>query len=617
MKKIVSIALALLLIVTMIPMAVFADSSKATDIVDVNGKSTITLGGVEYKVITTAAEVTDPAGNYYLANDLTLTAPLLEGSGFTGKFNGGGKVITLNGSNTVFATTVGGAGCLVANFTIKGNDVTLSQYDGVLSPDCTHGGTFYNITNEVNVISDDSQGYMYIGGLVGAVSNAATADVTFEKCVNKGNIKSTKAVAGGIMAGIESNANEITIKFIDCANFGTVSGGHYAGGIMGANSNGKVKLISFEGCSNNAKVSGAAATGGILAGSANGTAASANYKIVNCTNDGEIAGTDVAAGGIMGGSYKTGGANTIVIENCVNTAKVATTGNFGAGGMIGYFNAPVGNAEMTIKNCANYGDVSSKNGFVGGIFGAGYKSGNNVLNVTIENCVNTGDVSVTDGAQHYLAGGIVGGTTNSHKAVFTVKSCVNFGDVDGKGQKYTGGIIGGSFNGGEAEGLAGPQIVVTNCYNAGVVKNENADGCFVSEIANIEIKETFNGKLTVSNSYSTGTGTLCYVSEFAAKDIADTVGTTTLAKVVEAANKVLDNDGTYYVKDGAVLVCEKHEYKDGACKTCGAKDPNYVAPDPKPEDPKPAPTSDITVYALAIALVSLAGVVVAKKKIRE
>ena len=69
MKKIVSIALVLLLIVTMIPMAAFASESKATDIVDVTGKTTVTLGGVEYKVIKTAAEITDPAGNYYLPSE--------------------------------------------------------------------------------------------------------------------------------------------------------------------------------------------------------------------------------------------------------------------------------------------------------------------------------------------------------------------------------------------------------------------------------------------------------------------------------------------------------------------------------------------------------------------
>ena len=537
MKKIVSIALVVFMIVTMIPMAVFADSSKATDIVDVSGKAAgdkITLGGVEYTLVDSADDVTDNKGNYYLIKDLTLTEPLLETLGdgnnsttsdpstFEGKFNGGGHTITLDGAAAVFSKWLGGEGCLVANFTVVTKDNAVlapAKWGSPIGRYAVKGGTFYNITNNVNIETASAN----VGGLIGGVSGAV-APVEVINCVNNGTVK-----AGGSNAGLVGYINK------------------------------------------------------------------------NCT---------------------------VSVKNSVNNAKIVSTANFGAGGIVGY----IGACSLSVTDTVNYGDVETKAAYAGGILGGAHKPEYTALVLNFKNCVNFGNVSTT-GASTYMVGGISGGSTYAYNVDITFDSCVNFGNVTTQGNRVASMMVINSTGKrptpyGDSDKCA---ITVKNCYNAGTLTTtDKTPVAFVELVAftgNTKLDGTnsvpadFEGTLNLSNCYTSvemeKTVEVSGSTKFTSTVDANTVKTTTLAKVVEAANKTGALDETLYVKDGAVASCDAHEFKDGACKTCGAKDPNYVAPDPKPEDPKPAPTSDITVYALAIALVSLAGVVVAKKKIRE
>ena len=542
MKKIVSIALVLLLIVSMLPMAVFASESKATDIVDTTGKAAgdkITLGGVEYTLIDSADDVVAADGNYYLLNDITLTTYFLadkdngnngaaDESSFVGKFNGGGHTITLDGAKSVFGKWFGGEGFVVANLTLATKDNAVfapAKWGSPLGFYACKGGLFYNVTNNINIETTQAN----VGGLVGGISGA-TAPAEFVNCVNNGTIK-----AGGSNAGIVGYVNK---------------------------------------------------------------------------------------------------NSTVSLQNCVNNANITSTANFGAGGLVGY----IGACSLSVTDSVNYGDVVTKLAYAGGILGGAHKPEYSALTLYFKNCINFGDISTT-ASSTYMIGGISGGSTYTYNDEFTFDSCINFGDLTTQGNRVAGMMAVNST--GKRPTPYGDNdkcvITVKNCYNAGTFTTTDKTPVALIELVvftgNTKLDGTnsvpadFEGTLNVSNSYTSVemekivdvTGS----TKFTSTVDAETVGTTTLDKVVAAANAMGILEETLYVKDGAVASCTEHNYTEGVCGICGAEDPNYVPPqpeDPKPEDPKPedpAPTSDITVYALAIALVSLAGVVVAKKKIRE
>jgi len=225
--------------------------------------------------------------------------------------------------------------------------------------------------------------------------------------------------------------------------------------------------------------------------------------------------------------------------------------------------------------------------------------------------------NVTAESSNYGVGGIFGGNSKTHNYEATLAMCVNFGTISTAG-KYASGIYGGCTASGQEESIY-PVITLSNCYNAGAVENATDKK---SAFLNVAYAAAVPATILVEKCYTAVAVDYCNIDEAAGAAIASSVGACEVASIIEAVNATTDMI-EIYVKDGEVLVCDAHDYKDGVCKNCGAEDPNYVPPqpeDPKPEDPKPedpAPTSDITVYALAIALVSLAGVVVAKKKIRE
>ncbi|MBQ9069646.1 MAG: hypothetical protein IJ131_11450, partial [Eggerthellaceae bacterium] len=103
---------------------------------------------------------------------------------------------------------------------------------------------------------------------------------------------------------------------------------------------------------------------------------------------------------------------------------------------------------------------------VGGIVGSTASSGT----ATIYNCGNHATVTATQANSSYstnysMAGGIVGGTYGT----VNVTACYNKGAINGK-TEGVGGIVGGVRSSSESDRYA---TVITSCYNAGTVTNEN------------------------------------------------------------------------------------------------------------------------------------------------
>lgn len=186
----------------------------------------------------------EPGGNYQLTADITVTAPYAnEFTDFSGTFDGNGHTVTL--------------------------DITASTaYVGLFSK--LAGGAVVK-----NVITAGS-----ISGKVnnvGGIAGTADGNVTIENCKNTASIKGGKG-AGGILGYSEPGSGFVTIS--SCANMGSVSGTR--------------KQV------------------GGIAGNVVGT-----HIIRNCYNQGDI--SDGA--GILGR-----GTKGVLVENCYTVGSVETNG---------------------------------------------------------------------------------------------------------------------------------------------------------------------------------------------------------------------------------------------------------------------------------------------------
>lgn len=208
----------------------------------------------------------EPGGNYQLTADITVTAPYAYD--FSGTFDGDGHTVTLNiTANTnyvgLFSKLAGGA--VVKNVITAGS-----------------------ISGKVN----------NVGGIAG-FANTYSGDVTIENCKNTAAITGNNEV-GGILGYCSGSAHSVTVT--DCANTGTISGTRKLGGICGNLENA--------------------------------------HFIKNCYNSGTVTGSTI--GGILGR-----GAKGVSIENCYNVGNIIYSGTNGSAIVgTGYAKKPV-----EVKNC--------------------------------------------------------------------------------------------------------------------------------------------------------------------------------------------------------------------------------------------------------------------------
>ncbi len=451
----------------------------------------------------------DPAGTYYLANDITVTEPYVHD--FTGIFDGNGKTVTisvpmfvnfggkikdltLEGSVTSLAAdaelpdlaTNGARGALAAR-SICGTDVVFENIVnnasvaaiGSLSSDDCAGGLVGKIENDVatvkfiNCVNNAAiTGINQLGGIVGFAKKAVS--LTFENCVNNGEVKENadSAYSGGIMCRSDC---ELT-TFIGCVNNGKISSGKdQTGGIFAYASKGS---YVFENCINNGEIAPAKGKAAGIAGNVNSNDADGTkgYTITinNCVNYGKITGgTGGYGGGIVGAMQKT---HNGTITNCVNYGEVIA--DHDAGGIVAHTTQVI----LNISYCENFGNVTALSGqysggiggFIWGIKTETISAANGQYSNIIEYCINHGDVTGDT-----KTGGIAGciGTTDA-RGIALVNKCINLGDVTLKAtlaeedlaKNSVGGIVGYCL------GTADIYPVITNCVTTGDIKAENVGG---------------------------------------------------------------------------------------------------------------------------------------------
>ena len=279
--------------------------------------------------------------------------------------------------------------------------------------------SFIDCVNNANITSGQIQ--MSVGGIVGITR--LDSQVLFDGCVNNGRITSTRGSHSGT-AGICGIANGThsplaCVRFVDCANLGTVrddgekgvSSGNNVGGILGRGYG--IARADFERCFNagalKSAIGGWSSVGGII-------------------------------GGIMTYGFSWSGTHggSVNISDCVNLGKIEN-GNFNGGIIGGALQFNTDDCMVSVLRSANYGDVSGEN--AGGIIGhCGESAFNGLL---VKNCYNGGDI---DGSNN--SAGIVASVDTEHGggeyAITkdlgrTVEGCINVGGA--KSPEQFSGII--------------------------------------------------------------------------------------------------------------------------------------------------------------------------------
>ncbi|GHU75892.1 hypothetical protein AGMMS49992_20670 [Clostridia bacterium] len=282
------------------------------------------------------------------------------------------------------------------------------------------------------------------GNRTGWYDTAFFASVTFENISLHMTLSPTEHFFGGYVCLGENNV------FVNCDAEGSIVNDSVDIGYISPFIGDSWGTLYMNHCTNNCKVSlpSCRYIGGLV-----GSIGGDTNTIVSCVNNGSIRGFN-QLGGIASGIY----CDNLYMENCVNKGDIDAVYVEG-GGIAGFIWCEI---NCIVKNCYNSGTITTQttsitDGWVGlgGIVGS-IEMG--APNAGVYSCVNYGDV-VGRGVLKRL-GGIVGSLW-----VGEVMDCVNYGSVRNGGM--IGGIVGCATSG-VYQGSINPSLI-KRCVNKGNV----------------------------------------------------------------------------------------------------------------------------------------------------
>lgn len=248
-KRVISLLLALVLAVSLLPTAAWAAETGP------KGKGTAD----DPYLIEDAedlAKVTG-SGHYALANDIDLTDTKYAGKSITPALS------------DAFSGTFDGN-----RHTISGLCINTKSKNGVGLFGTVNGASIQNLKVEGSVTGTNSG---FVGGIVGKTQG----NVTITNCSFTGSVSATKSGSSNGAGGIVGRVNAGTLKVENCANHATVTAEKAsAAGIIGYGGSNKVTITN---CYNDGAISGQWYPSGICAQNTKGTS-----KIQECFNSGSI-----------------------------------------------------------------------------------------------------------------------------------------------------------------------------------------------------------------------------------------------------------------------------------------------------------------------------------------
>ena len=319
-RSILSVLLAVLLLVTSIPLTpAFADGGAVSlQSVSGEGRALKPVNG-EYQI--------------YTADDLKEFAAIVNGTaeGIAQNTSANAKLMNDIDLSSVCGENIDGG---PVSWTPIGNSSN-NQYTGTFNG---NGKTISGLYINNSSFSRGLFGYVGSGGIVQNLSVSGT-------------------VSGGMFVGGIAGRNGGNV--INCAFSGSVSGNSPVGGVVGQNS-GTVKN-SY----NTGSVTGSnSPVGGVVGYNDSGG------SVTNCYNTGTVSSTSNS--GDPGGVGGVVGDNGGTVENCYNTGSVTGTSNY-VGGVVGW-------NISSVTNCYNTGSVTGSNSPVGGVVGYNISSVTNCYN---------------------------------------------------------------------------------------------------------------------------------------------------------------------------------------------------------------------------------------------
>lgn len=259
-KRVISLLLALVLAVSLLPTAAWAAETGP------KGKGTAD----DPYLIEDAedlAKVTG-SGHYALANDIDLTDTKYAGKSITPALS------------DAFSGTFDGN-----RHTISGLCINTKSKNGVGLFGTVNGASIQNLMVEGSVTGTNSG---FVGGIVGKTQG----NVTITNCSFTGSVSATKSGSSNGAGGIVGRVNAGTLKVENCANHATVTAEKAsAAGIIG---HGGTNEVTITNCYNDGAISGQWYPSGICAQNTNDTS-----TIQECFNSGSISNTN-------GGTYCAG-----------------------------------------------------------------------------------------------------------------------------------------------------------------------------------------------------------------------------------------------------------------------------------------------------------------------
>lgn len=310
-KRVISWLLTVVMVVSMLPTSVLADTLAADQeqqtqqeqIAPVDTENTVPAGNEETQeqqepaaetpapqmarsggtalalaegTVSSAKEFAamDASGSYTLAADITVTEPYAKD--FTGTFDGNGHTVTLN--------------------------ITASTANVGLFSKLAGGAVVKNVITAGSVTAT---GKNNVGGIAG-VADTELGAITISNCKNEAAIEGNKVV-GGILGGCTEDDYALTISA--CANEGNISGTRNIGGICGTLENAHF----IKNCYNSGTVTGST-IGGILGRGARGSSSTTDTPILeNCYNVGNIVYSNTNGSAIVGTGYAK---KPVEVKNC-------------------------------------------------------------------------------------------------------------------------------------------------------------------------------------------------------------------------------------------------------------------------------------------------------------
>lgn len=388
MKKIISCLILCAMLLSIIPMNVFAEGTQQ----------------VEINMSDYTPESSDKTGKTYLVKSVADLEKFNTKSPHTNFKNATIKLmadIDYSGktwTGIIFNGTFDGNGYTISNVTVG----TCSTVGGMFR---FAGGTIKNLTIN-GLICNQSIGN--VGGLVGsrANGNVNISSLIIENVhIVNGDVSGTGDNVGGIIGTTSGNHsqnpnNTNYVKIVGSSYNGTVSGTKYVGGIVGDYSFvTHEEGLKIEGCSFTGNIGASGnGSGGII-----GYALADNLVISECFVNASFSGAGNHKGGIMGRFAVNGGA-TATINNCVVKGSIVNSyyTTLRTGGIIGYiyYDGMIINCNNVFVDMENTESLVTVLGFYhhSGGNGTGGKSSGNLTNVRYsEALAQTGKAAISTG----------------------------------------------------------------------------------------------------------------------------------------------------------------------------------------------------------------------------